>query len=140
MDFSLACHQFPPFLKKRIIALDPFNDMVDGNDDEEAKNRLIQGRRGSHPQVGTGHKGTEHVDIDHVRGVEELTVVSYNLVEHLEIPPEDPPYLQKEHDDNGGLDGREGDIPNLMKNIGPVDIRRLKTLRIYGGNGGYVDY
>jgi len=61
------------------------------------------------------------------------------LVEHLKIAAEYPADLQQEHDYYRGPDGGKGNIPDLLKNIGPVYIGGLITFRINGADGGDID-
>jgi hypothetical protein len=61
------------------------------------------------------------------------------LVEHLEVPPENPAHVEQEHDDDGWFDGGEGYIPDLLEDVGPIDIGGLETFRVYGSNGSDKD-
>ena len=97
-------HYLPPGLKKRVIAFDFLDYLIDRDDDDKAEYGLVQGSRGGHSQVGASQKGTEHVHVDHVGGVKELAVVPHDLIEHLEVPPEYTADLQEEHDNNRGPD------------------------------------
>ena len=92
-----------------------------------------------HTEVGIGQQGTENIGVDHVRCIVKLTVVANDLIEHLEVAPQNTSNLKQQHRDDGGPDGRKCDIPDFLEHIGAVDIRSLIALGINAGDGRYVN-
>jgi hypothetical protein len=43
--------------------------------------------------------------------------------------------VEQQHNDDGGFDGGKGYVPDLLEDVGSVNIGGLETFRVYGGDG-----
>ena len=78
---------------------------VHDHDDDEAQNGLIERCRRAHAEVGTLKQRAEHIRINDVRCVEQLSVIPDDLIEHLKIAAENAAHVEKQHRDDRRTDG-----------------------------------
>lgn len=116
-----------------------FYDCIYDQNGRKADNGLIEGCCCCHTEVGVLKQRSEYVCIDNIGFVEELSVVSYDLIEHLEITTEDSANLQKKHGDNGRKNTRKSDKTDSLKNICSVDGSCFVNLSVNAGNCCDVD-
>ena len=116
-----------------------FYNCIDDHDGCKADDGLVEGRCCCHTKVRVLKQGTEYISIDNVCLVEELSIVSNDLIEHLEVTTKDTSYLQKKHGNDGWKDARDGDVTDSLKNVCSVDRSCLVNLGIYTGNCCNVD-
>ena len=111
-----------------------FYDCVYDQNSRKADDGLIERCCRCHTEVGVLNQGTEYIGINNIGLVEELSVVSNDLIEHLEITTENSANLQKKHGDNGRKNARKSDETDSLKNICTVDGSCFVNLSIDTGN------
>lgn len=127
-------------LEQGVFLIDQAREAVYGHDDDQVQDGLVRARRRGHSEIGGLHQGAVDVGVDHVGHLEEHAVVADHIVEQLEIALADAPHRQQRQGDDGGQQAGNGDDPDFLEGVSPVDIRGLIDFRVDPHDGGKVQH
>ena len=105
---------------------------------KEADNALEQTNSTGLGEVEAVHHRTVYVGFDNVRGGEQHRIITDQIIEQAEVPLQNTANGEQEQHDHSGLQGGKNDVANLLKAVGPIDLRGLQHGGIHAGNGGKV--